>query len=263
MPNNQNTKSKTVFTKRDVIITLTSLAFLLANLAAIGAAGRRRAKEAICLSNLHQWGVIWQLYADDNEGSTLPDLAWERILKPYHKNTKILLCPAASTLSTSPPGGGWAGVIGGKFTAWGRDYRDGRIYGSYGMNDWATHVRGVTGGRIPSYLWSTFYVKDAADVPVLLDCAVRSATPLHTDVPPEYDGQIYYGGTNVDEIRGFCIDRHSGGVNGLFLDLATRKVGLKELWKIRWHRDWFGELSGRPNHWPPAWPAWMQKFKDY
>jgi hypothetical protein len=37
----------------------------------------------------------------------------------------------------------------------------------------------------------------------------------------------------------FCIDRHGAGtINGAFFDSSVRKIGLKELWKLRWHRDW-------------------------
>jgi hypothetical protein len=36
----------------------------------------------------------------------------------------------------------------------------------------------------------------------------------------------------------FCIDRHVGRINGVFVDGTNRKIGLKALWKIRWHREW-------------------------
>ena len=104
---------------------------------------------------------------------------------------------------------------------------------------------------------------------MLLDGA-GGAVPLHWDAPPEYDGQIYYGYIfyNVNEIRNFCINRHNGGVNGLFLDFSARKIGLKELWELTWHRNWFTTPAGFPDPYPP-WhfrgdPAhWMYNFKNY
>lgn len=57
-----------------------------------------------------------------------------------------------------------------------------------------------------------------------------------------------------------CLNRHNEHVNGVFLDLHTSKIGLKELWELRWHRDW------NPNDDPPPdWgtqASWMTHMKD-
>jgi prepilin-type processing-associated H-X9-DG protein len=62
-----------------------------------------------------------------------------------------------------------------------------------------------------------------------------------------------------------CINRHNGYVNGLFLDWSVRRVGLKELWTLKWHMQF-----DTANAWtkaggvqPEDWPAWMRGFKDY
>jgi hypothetical protein len=66
-------------------------------------------------------------------------------------------------------------------------------------------------------------------------------------------------------MKRFCINRHDGFVNGLFVDRSVRKVGLKELWTLKWHRDF--DTRGA---WTRAggvvagdWPVWMGRFKDY
>jgi hypothetical protein len=48
-------------------------------------------------------------------------------------------------------------------------------------------------------------------------------------------------------------------------DWSVRKVGLKGLWTLKWHREY---NTGGP--WTRAggvraedWPAWMRKLKDY
>jgi prepilin-type processing-associated H-X9-DG protein len=63
----------------------------------------------------------------------------------------------------------------------------------------------------------------------------------------------------------FCINRHNGYVNSLFLDWSVRRVGLKELWTLKWNLQF-----DTANKWtkaggvkPEDWPQWMQKFKDY
>ena len=61
-------KARVTFTKKDVVVVLGCVVFVLANLGAIGPGGRRRAKEALCLSNLRQWGAIWKMFVDDGNG---------------------------------------------------------------------------------------------------------------------------------------------------------------------------------------------------
>lgn len=63
----------------------------------------------------------------------------------------------------------------------------------------------------------------------------------------------------------FCIDRHGGAVNFLFLDGSVRKVGLKELWTLKWHRMYMtaGPWTKAGGVLPSDWPAWLRPFKDY
>ncbi|MHC4620147.1 MAG: hypothetical protein ACYTEQ_20565 [Planctomycetota bacterium] len=56
------------FRKWDVLVVFGCLVFALAGLGAVGSSGRRRAKEAVCLSNLQKWGVAWQAFLVDNGG---------------------------------------------------------------------------------------------------------------------------------------------------------------------------------------------------
>jgi prepilin-type processing-associated H-X9-DG protein len=65
-------------------------------------------------------------------------------------------------------------------------------------------------------------------------------------------------------MRRICINRHDGYINMAMLDWSVRKVGLKELWTLKWHRafntvnDWTTARVVKPN-----WPGWMQKFVEY
>jgi hypothetical protein len=90
--------------------------------------------------------------------------------------------------------------------------------------------------------------KSRSDVPVLLD----SSYPFHMHSEKYPDSS-------------FCIDRHMAHVNGLFLDWSARRVGLKELWTLKWSLSF-----NRANKWtkaggvqPEDWPPWMRSFKDY
>ena len=66
-------------------------------------------------------------------------------------------------------------------------------------------------------------------------------------------------------MRIFCVNRHDAAVNVLFLDWTTRKVGLKEIWTLKWHRGFTTAgpwtMAGLVK--PDDWPEWMQGVKDY
>ena len=102
-------KSKTTFTKKDLVVVLGCIVFLLANIAAIGEGGRKRAKAAVCQSNLKQWIYLLSLYADDNEGSfppgwSMPKGMWMSRLRPYYQDDSIRLCPMATKLASDIAG---------------------------------------------------------------------------------------------------------------------------------------------------------------
>lgn len=60
-------KDKTIFTKKEILVVLGCAFFMLLNIGAIGSGGRRKAKRAVCLTNLKQLTLAWNIYADDND----------------------------------------------------------------------------------------------------------------------------------------------------------------------------------------------------
>jgi len=102
-------------------------------------------------------------------------------------------------------------------------------------------------------------VKEAGRVPMFLDSSqYENMTPKHSDTPPEYDGQPING--NDDEMHICCINRHNEHINGVFLDFSVRRLGLKQLWRLKWHRN-FDTLAPSPN-WAIEAP-WMAHMKEY
>jgi hypothetical protein len=61
------------------------------------------------------------------------------------------------------------------------------------------------------------------------------------------------------------VDRHNGGIQGIFVDYSVRWLGLKELYTLKWNRQF--DVSGRyttaGGMSRDSWPEWMKKFKDY
>jgi prepilin-type N-terminal cleavage/methylation domain-containing protein len=65
---------------------------------------KSKAKAIHCVSNLKQWGIVWQLYADDNEGKFSDgDIGWARgewvvaLAEHYREKPALLLCPDATS----------------------------------------------------------------------------------------------------------------------------------------------------------------------
>jgi hypothetical protein len=80
--------------------------------------------------------------------------------------------------------------------------------------------------------------------------------------PPEYDGEVVAEFDYCeDDMKRVCLNRQRNGMtNGAFVDFSVRRIGLKELWELRWHRNWPAERSKAGT---PQWPTWMTNFKDY
>lgn len=251
------------FTLIELMIVIAIIALLMAILVPAIERVRKSAKDVICRSNLHQWGIIFKMFIDDHKGFFTEDLDWLRPLAPYYsRDPKVFRCPRAPKTKVQKTGS----IRGGKFHAWQTEPmpelgRPGGVVGSYGYNQWLTRNREGTRGNL---IWSTAYVKSAFQMPVLVDCANTGLTPYHKDNPPEYDGQVYFSDpTDIDEIRGACIDRHNESVNGCFGDWSARDIGLKELWELKWSRKWYAGHSSVTNYSPPVWPEWMKHMRDY
>jgi len=181
-------------------------------------------------------------------------------------------------------------ILGRAYLAWGKfrlpkvtssdplEYlTDDYYYGSYGLNNWVAMPPGHQGtivGVTVAYppldpmktFWGTAYTKGQADIPLFLDSIWWCAWPKDVDRPPGYEGrEASFPCGCRNSIRRFCINRHDGYVNAVFLDGSVRKVGLKELWTLSWHRefDTAGPWTKAGGVQPDDWPDWMRKFKDY
>jgi len=233
---------------------------------------KRQANSVACRSNLRQWGFYLSMYTQDNKDRffTVPpdDLGWQlwsRALQSYYSDSNDLcFCPMATVL-VNPTGSPDAPIRGGKSLAWGRlpgENRD--LYGSYGLNSWICDNRCVSPTCWHQQCWKTIFVQGAGNIPMLLDCLLPGGRPDSQDGPPEFE-DLHAGITGNCWMSHYCINRHEGTVNGIFMDWSARKIGLKELWTFKWHRSY-----NTANRWTTTggvsledWPKWMRKYKDY
>ena len=99
------------FSKKDIVIAFSCVLFLIINMGAIGNAGSEKAMETVCMSNLKQWGDLFQLWLNDHDGNFMSGRdKWFYALAPYAgmelRNTitpreyKLRFCPTAMSFGT-------------------------------------------------------------------------------------------------------------------------------------------------------------------
>jgi len=291
-------QTKKGFTLIELLVVIAIIALLLSILLPSLQIVKRKARDVICRSNLRQWGLIWKMFTDNNNGKFAGETLkggvgwirgqWAADLRKYWQDQgrqKLLMCPSAKK-----PQPGFVPETGEN--NWGgpnNTYQvsdsdvvlpDGtREIASYGMNLWAFNRTGAQQsnlqGRKNELHWGQVDVRGPAKIPLFLDSMWRGGGPYYYNggptsryiKPPRYNGQWGDAHTPGNDFQGavqyemqhFCIDRHNHAINGVFFDLSTRKIPLKHLWKLKWHKTF--DTRGYPAN-GGVWPPWMQSFKE-
>jgi len=260
------------FTLIELLVVIAIIALLMAILMPALNRVKNQAKTIMCQARLREWGLLFKLYTDDNNGyfnrgwDVGEAALWMNALRPYYKdNWEMLLCPTATKLMENSSD--W-----GTFKAASRTiqtpYRGTYQYiFSYSINSWTNYMTADRGDRPLEWFWRNVNnVKGTNNIPVFGDATWHDAWPLDTDPPSEYPDAYGIGDRGTTgEINHFCINRHNGFVNLLFMDWTARRVGLKELWTLKWHRafDTAGPWTKAGSAQPSDWPAWLRGFRDY
>ncbi len=291
------------FTLVELLTVISIICLLMALLLPVLQSAKANARAGVCLSNLRQWGIVYKMYTDEFDGRLPRDygeFAWYYPIREYYRSeAKILLCPTAKK-PADPDGTEVGPPFGGTSLAWGHfEPPDKRpawdTCGSYGLNRWAYKhekradekddedkkiIHGGSGPRriiIPSgsagedpnqmqgpgLRWDTAYVRNSNNVPLIFDSTWLYTQFTEISNPPSKDAESrtdYYGFTNT-----VCMDRHRRGINVVFMDFTVRKVGLKELWTLKWHQQYntAGLWTKAGGVLPDAWPKWLRNCKDY
>jgi prepilin-type N-terminal cleavage/methylation domain-containing protein/prepilin-type processing-associated H-X9-DG protein len=261
------------FTLIELLVVIAIIALLMAILMPALARVKEQAKTISCRARLREWGLLFKFYTDDHDGyfnegwgTNSERTLWPNALRPYYKDSwDMLLCPTAVRVMRDL--NDW-----GTFKAAWRDMDlpgggEYRYTFSYSINSWTNYMHGNRDTRLEEWFWkSAVDVKGANNVPVFADATWHDAWPRHTDTPsPTMDAFGIGNKGTTGEMNHFCIDRHNGFVNFLFMDWSTRGVGLKELWTLKWHRafETMGPWTRAGGVQPDDWPVWLRRYKDY
>ena len=261
-------KRREAFTLIELLVVISVISLLMALLLPALSKARDQARGAACQAHVKHWGTIVAMYTMDNNNKYWieyckrldPAGTWMSALQRlYGSMAKFRVCPAAfqpcfpvDPVSGSP---NWR-RYGGDKRVWGPGIPTKCFvagdYGSYGVNHWINTLEPGDNGWLnaPELHWKTDLNKDPGSIPILGDCAwyggqpANGPDPAHPAFASESRPPIRRDWWEVDPTAAwsssmcrFALDRHNRAINMSFMDGSMRKVGLYDLWTLKWHRN--------------------------
>ena len=266
------------FTLIELLVVIAIIALLMAILMPALQRVKEQARTTGCLANLRQWNFVATMYTEDNDGlfwSGVNDKGFwwtwqlpDRLLD--WKMNKTWLCPTAKKPVIDEHGNKIPSF--NIFNAWGifRGTHGGRTVGpngsagSYSINGYVLTIPtdGAFASDVPAADgWRTPSVAGASYAPLFVDALRFDLWPLETQAPTDFE----FAAWSTNSMGRCCINRHVGFVGCSFMDYSARKVGLKELWTLKWHKRFntAGPRTMAGGSQPGDWPEWIRPFKDY
>lgn len=272
------------FTLIELLVVIAIIAVLMGILMPTLRKVKEQGNMIKCMGNLKQWNLVHAMYLQENDGkfySGVPGSAFYWISQMNDKDESWIknptwFCPKNKNMENEPDGspGGSLSI----HTAWGV-YRPGTggepagfrfnpdgVAGSYGING---YVLGLTGGsenmsenRRASDFFKTPQVKGAGQIPLMAESLRFDLFPQPTDPPAAREDAVWSSNNHMARA---CMNRHVGYVNISMCDFSVRKVGLKELYTLKWHKTFnvAGPFTLAGGVTADKWPDWIRPFKDY
>jgi len=258
-------RKQSAFTLIELLVVVAIIALLIAILLPSLGKAKARANTARCLAQVRGLGMCVNLYVADwrkmfpysntfaPAGGANP-AEWTQLLRGvkgtdatgYGATDKARLCPEATiTKSGSPP---WFGTA---HLAWGGSQQTGvdpvtkkELTASYGLNGhvyaYTNDVNAIGGNASQSHSMTSNMVNES-QIPVFADMTWRHFTPHPGDAISPNNSMEDPGPNNEAgtlPISYVMINRHNKAINVAFLDGHGDTVGLRDLYKLKWSRDW-------------------------
>lgn len=286
-------RRRTGFTLIELLVVIAIIAILMSILMPALAKVRDSAKQIGCVANLRQWNLVYNMYIGDNSGKFYSGCNdngyWFPLQMTYEqqdwKANKTWFCPTA-TKPVQDEFGNPSPTLN-IFNAWGvfrtssgsgerapatMTYQ-GKTYstnpnglcGSYGLNGYLLSIpaTGSYEGAVPAKngYRDMYSVPNANNVPVMLDALRFDLWPSEMSKPADIEFMAW----SDNNMARCCINRHRGFTSCSFLDWSVRKVGLKELYTLQWHRAFNtqGPWTRAGGVSDSDWPDWIRPFKDF
>ncbi len=283
-------RDRKAFTLIELLMVISILTLLMALLLPALSRARKQARAVACQSRQRGWSLLFAAYQNDNDGRfpdrwcsvwddetgerRYEDLPWPGRMERYSGSDlrAAMVCPSAAK-PVSPDSYRARETLaapGTTFLAWRLTVHRLEIettlmprleyVGSYAINShldsfYQHAIRNVRPAVLPVFFDSR-------------DCWGGLRPDVYHEPPPyeDFELDVYsYQQPQYCWSAILTIDRHQGGINMVFGDGAIRKVGIKELWTLKWHRDFdtAGPWTLAGGVQPSDWPQWMRKFKEY
>jgi len=269
-------KRRSGFTLIELLVVIAIIAVLMAILMPALRRVKEQGKMISCMGNLKQWNLIAAMHTEANDGKFwdsdpgTPGYWYVKYLDEKHKSWKknpIWMCPSATKPIIDE--NGLQVPTFNIFNAWGiftgADLSEDGVAGSYGINGYCLIPNGpdtYESGISVSQGWKTSGdSRQANNVPWFSEALRFDLWPLPTHAPAANEFAAWSG----NNMARTCINRHQGFENIAFMDWSVRKVGLKELWVLKWHRqfDINGPWTQAGGVTPSDWPEWIKPYKDF
>jgi prepilin-type N-terminal cleavage/methylation domain-containing protein len=269
------------FTLIELLVVIAIIAILMAILMPALARVKDQANMTKCLANLRQWNLVFAMYLQDNNGKFYSGLAegnstdgfwWIAQMQEKEQSridNPLWFCPKTKGTYQDE-----RGTLNNKisiYTAWGifmsghSNLTPDGIAGSYGINGWVLSIpatgAGLSENRTRVDHWRTPQVQEAAQIPLMAEALRFDLWPQPNQAPAASEEAVW----STNHMGRVCMNRHVGHVNLSFCDFSVRKVGLKELYTLKWHRSFntAGPWTKAGGVVAENWPDWIRRFPDY